>query len=50
MQFLSPLKGKNASEDYPLLFLQESVLFPHIIAPVYAGIVALESALKRTII
>jgi ATP-dependent Lon protease len=51
MKFLSPLKGKNASEEFPLLPLRELVLFPHTIVPIFitykSGITALEDALKR---
>jgi ATP-dependent Lon protease len=51
MKFLSPLKGKNVSEEFPLLPLRELVLFPHTIAPIFitykSGITALEDALKR---
>ena len=51
MKFLSPLKGKNASEEFPLLPLRELVLFPHTIVPIFitykSGITALETALKN---
>ncbi|MDR0597197.1 MAG: endopeptidase La [Treponema sp.] len=51
MKFLSSLKGKNASEEFPLLPLRELVLFPHTIVPIFitykSGITALEDALKK---
>ncbi|AEF85536.1 endopeptidase La [Treponema primitia ZAS-2] len=50
MKFLSPPKGKNTAEEFPLLPMRELVLFPHTIVPVYitykSGITALEEALK----
>jgi ATP-dependent Lon protease len=50
MKFLSPLKGKTVSEEFPLLPLRELVLFPHTIVPIFitykSGIAALEDALK----
>jgi ATP-dependent Lon protease len=51
MKFLSSLKGKSVSEEFPLLPLRELVLFPHTIVTIFitykSGITALESALKR---
>jgi ATP-dependent Lon protease len=51
MKFLSPLKGKNTLENFPLLPLRELVLFPHTVIPIFitykSGITALEDALKR---
>ncbi|WP_051004309.1 endopeptidase La [Treponema primitia] len=51
MKFLSPMKGKNTLEDFPLLPLRELVLFPHTVIPIFitykSGITALEDALKR---
>jgi ATP-dependent Lon protease len=51
VKFLSPLKGKSAAEEFPLLPLRELVLFPHTIAPIFitykSGISALEEALKK---
>jgi ATP-dependent Lon protease len=47
MKFLSSLKGKSASEEFPLLPLRELVLFPHTIVPIFityqSGISALET-------
>jgi ATP-dependent Lon protease len=51
MKFLSSLKGKTASEEFPLLPLRELVLFPHTIVPIFitykSGITALENALQN---
>ncbi|MDR1428969.1 MAG: endopeptidase La [Spirochaetaceae bacterium] len=48
---LSVLKGKNQSEEYPLLPLRDMVLFPNTMIPIFitykAGIASVEEALKR---
>lgn len=51
MSILSALKGKNASDELPLLPLRELVLFPNTMIPVFitykTGIAAVEDALRR---
>jgi ATP-dependent Lon protease len=51
MKFLSSLKGKTPSEEFPLLPLRELVLFPHTMMPVFitykSGMIAVDEALKR---
>ncbi|MDR0389783.1 MAG: LON peptidase substrate-binding domain-containing protein, partial [Spirochaetaceae bacterium] len=48
---LSVLKGKNQSEEYPLLPLRDLVLFPNTMIPIFitykTGIAAIEEALRR---
>jgi ATP-dependent Lon protease len=48
---LSVLKGKNQSEEYPLLPLRDLVLFPNTMIPIFitykTGIAAVAEALKR---